>query len=63
MTDKEKRIVDKLKAIIKNTPYEGEKSTAINVLKKYCLKHQDCLTVKKVKKIDKYLKKLEKELL
>lgn len=39
MTEKEKRIVDKLKAIIKNTPYEGEKNTAINVLKKYCLKH------------------------
>lgn len=32
-------------------------------LKNYYLKHQDCLTVKKVKKIDKYLKKLEKELL
>ena len=39
MTDKEKRIVDKLKAIIKNTPYEGEKNTTINVLKKYCLLH------------------------
>lgn len=39
MTEKDKRIINKLKAIISNTPYAGEKSTAINVLKKYCLKH------------------------
>ena len=39
MNDKERRIVDKLKALIANTPYEGEKQTAINVLKKYCLEH------------------------
>lgn len=39
MTEEEKRIVKKLKAIINNTPYDGEKNTALNVLKKYCLKH------------------------
>lgn len=39
MTDKEKRIVEKLQALIKDTPYAGEKETAINVLKNYCLKH------------------------
>ena len=39
MTDEEKRIVKKLKAIINNTPYPGEKATAMNVLKNYCLKH------------------------
>ena len=31
--------------------------------KNYYFGHQDCLTVRKVKKIDKYLKKIEKELL
>lgn len=39
MTDKERKIINKLKAIIKDTPYAGEKATAINVLKNYCLKH------------------------
>lgn len=39
MNDKEKTIINKLKALIENTPYAGEKSTAINVLKNYCLKH------------------------
>lgn len=39
MTEKEKRIIEKLKALIKDTPYEGEKKTALNVLKNYCLKH------------------------
>ena len=39
MTEKEKRIVEKLKAIINNTPYEGEKATALNVLRNYCKKH------------------------
>lgn len=39
MTDKEKQIVDKLKRLINNTPYEGERNTALNVLKKYCLAH------------------------
>ena len=39
MTEKERRIVEKLQALIKNTPYAGEKQTAINVLKNYCLKH------------------------
>lgn len=39
MTDKEKQIVEKLKRLINNTPYEGERNTALNVLKKYCLLH------------------------
>jgi len=39
MTDKERRIVEKLQALIKDTPYAGEKATAISVLKNYCLKH------------------------
>lgn len=39
MNDEEKRIVNKLKALIDNTPYAGEKATALNVLKKYCEKH------------------------
>ena len=36
MTDREKRIIKKLQAIIKGTPYEGEKATAMNVLRNYC---------------------------
>lgn len=39
MTEEEKRIVKKLQGIINDTPYPGEKATALNVLKKYCLKH------------------------
>lgn len=39
MTEKERKIIEKLKALIKDTPYEGEKQTALNVLKNYCLKH------------------------
>lgn len=39
MTPKERAIIEKLQALIKSTPYEGEKQTALNVLKNYCLKH------------------------
>lgn len=39
MTEKERRVVEKLKALIADTPYKGEKETAIRVLKNYCLKH------------------------
>lgn len=34
-----------------------------NNFKAYYSKHQDCLNCHKVRKIDKYIKKIEKELL
>ena len=36
---KDERIIQKLKAIIADTPYPGERETALNVLKRYCLAH------------------------
>ena len=39
MNSKDERIIQKLKAIIADTPYPGERETALNVLKRYCLAH------------------------
>lgn len=39
MNSKDERIIQKLKAIIDDTPYPGEREAALNVLERYCLAH------------------------